>query len=57
MARQHENKVGEDRLPSFNMPVSVVTTSTTPVLIKESDITEAASDAGRKPAVVFFECT
>ena len=31
------------------MAVSVAKTSTTPVLLKESDITEA-SDAGRKPA-------
>ena len=45
----HENEAGEDKHSSSNTAVSVAKTSTAPVLLKESDITEA-SDSGRKPA-------
>ena len=41
--------MGEDGIPNSNTAVSEATTSTAPVVLKESDITEA-SVAGRKPA-------
>ena len=49
MVRERENEVGEDRFPNSNMAVSEAETSTVPVSLKGSDITEA-SVAGRKPA-------
>ena len=47
--RQHENEANEDRIPNSNMAISEAETSTAPVLLKKSDITEA-SVSGRKPA-------